>query len=181
MQIDPAILLAEELRLTEEALTKATQGYSNSNRRENGKLVSLLLRRTKRLLSESAKILPTSALGAAELLNIATRRLPFSCAQYASHLYEISERLAEGVRTQNDLIWLRAFSEGLDEGFLGKDGNVIASWIRLAILGASRPILVYRSARAERGRAPWKNAIEEFDAEVPGHINNSGISDTPQA
>lgn len=163
MQIDPVIVLAEDLRATEAALDKATQFYSRHNRREEGELVNLLLARLKRLYQEIRETVPTSALGAGELVRMAARRLPFSSARYASHLHEIADRLAAGSRLHTDLIWLRALEAALGEGVCGKDGDTIAPWLHLAVAGAARPVMVYRAVQSERGGPPWKNVLTPPD------------------
>jgi hypothetical protein len=164
MQIDPVILLAEDLRSTEAALDKATQLYSSDLRRENGELVNLLLGRLKRLYREIHETVPTSALGAAELVRMAARRLPFSYARYAAHLHEIADRLAAGRRLHADLVWLRALEAALGEGVCGKDGGTIAPWLHLAVVGASRPVMVFRSVRSELGGPPWRKVLAPPDA-----------------
>ena len=171
MQIDPVILLAEDLRSTEAALDKATQIYARDHRREDGELVNLLLGRLKRLYHEVCQTVPTSALGAAELVRMAARRLPFSYARYAAHLHEIADRLAAGSRLHADLVWLRALEAALSEGVCGKDGGTIAPWLHLAVAGASRPVMVFRSVQSERGGPPWKSvlapdAASGFDASM---------------
>src|ERR1700735_349625 len=98
MTIDPVILLTEDLRSTEAALDKATQLYSREHRREDGELINLLLERMKRLYHDIHETVPTSALGAGELVRMAARRLPFCYSRYAAHLHEIAARLSSGRR-----------------------------------------------------------------------------------
>ncbi len=163
MQIDPVILLADDLRSTEAALEKATQLYSVGHRREDGELVNLLLGRLKRLYHDIYETVPTSALGAGELVRMAARRLPFSYSRYASHLHVIADRFAAGCRLHADLVWLRALEAAMGEGVCGKDGGTIAPWLHLAVMGASRPVMVYRSVQSERGSAPWKSVLSYSD------------------
>lgn len=163
MQIDPVILLAEDLRSTEAALEKATDLYANGHRREDGELVNLLLGRLKRLYQDIHETVPTSALGAGELVRMAARRLPFSCARYASHLHDIADRLAAGRRLHADLVWLRALEAAMGEGVCGADGGTIAPWLHLAVAGASRPVMVFRTAQVERGGPPWKSLLAKLD------------------
>lgn len=159
MAIDPVVLLAEDLRTSEAALTKATEIYKTLHRREDGELVNLLLGRINRLFSDLCETVPTSALGAAELIGMAARRLPFSYSRYISHLHEIAERLFMGQRTHSDLIWLRALEAALADGLCGKDGDKIAPLLNLAIVGASRPVMVFRAATSVCGPAPWQGIL----------------------
>lgn len=159
MQIDPVILLIEDLRLTEGALQKATKSYSEWHLREDGELVNFLLSRLKRLYRETYEILPTSSVGAAELLRLAAHRLPFAYFRYGSHLHEVADRLSDGNKLHRDLVWLRALSAAIDDGALGKDGSAIVRWLQLAVAGASRPVIVYRAVRPGRGSPPWRDTL----------------------
>lgn len=163
MTIDPIILLAEDLRSTEAALDKATQIYFKEHRREDGELVNLLLARMKRIYHELCETVPTSALGAAELVRMAARRLPFSHSRYATHLHEIADRLSFGRRNHSDLVWLRAFQAALGEGVCGKDGNTIAPLLNLAVMGAARPVMVFRSVQPDRASPPWRSVLAYKD------------------
>jgi hypothetical protein len=163
MTIDPVVLLAEDLRSTDAALEKAAQLYSKEHRREDGALVDLLLGRIKRIYRDIYETVPTSALGAAELVRIAARRLPFSYSRYATHLHEVAERLSIGRRLHGDLVWLRAFQAAIGEGVCGKDGSIIAPWLNLAVIGASRPVMVFRSVEAMGGNPLWKNVLARLD------------------
>lgn len=164
MAIDPVVLLAEDLRLTEAALNQASAVYSKHQNRKDGELVSLLLTRMKRLYNDFFKTIPTSALGAAELVRMAAARLPFSHSRYATHLNEIADRLAMGRKVHADLVWLRALQAALGDGFCGKNGTEIAPWIRLAVTGASRPVIVFRSVQPTPGAAPWKTVLAQPEA-----------------
>jgi hypothetical protein len=79
-------------------------------------------------------------------------------------LHEIADRLSLGRRLHTDLVWLRALQAALGEGVCGKDGGAIAPWLNLAVIGASRPIMVFRSVQSERGNPPWKNVLAPLDA-----------------
>lgn len=159
MTIDPVILLSEDLRSTESALAKAMQIYAQGHRREDGELVNLLLGRTKRLHSDLFETVPTSALGAAELVRLTARRLPFSYARYAAHLHEIADRLSGGQRLHTDLVWLRALQAALAEGLCGPEGGKVSPLLKLGIAGASRPVMVFRAVQPVCGQAPWRNVL----------------------
>jgi hypothetical protein len=60
-------------------------------------------------------------------------------------MHEISERLMSGRRLRGDLIWLRAMAQALERGLFGDLGKCNASILNLAIQGAARPIIVFRS------------------------------------
>jgi len=163
MKMDPVVLLAEDLRATEAALDKATKLYARDRRREDGELVSLLLERIKRLYHDIYETVPTSALGAAELVRMAARRLPFAHARYASHLHGVAERLSDGHRLHSDLIWLRALEAAFADGVCGKDGGAIAPWLHLAVIGASRPVLVYRAVESRTANPTWKDVLARLE------------------
>jgi hypothetical protein len=169
MTIDPVIMLAEDIRSTEAALDKAAQLYSKDHRPEDGELVNLLLGRMKRLYHDLHETVPTSALGAGELVRMAARRLPFSHSRYSFHLHEIADRLSVGRRIHTDLVWLRALEAAMGEGDCGKDGRAVAPWLHLAVIGASRPVMVFRSVR---DRA--EQSILEERAGAPGHGPRTG-------
>jgi predicted ATPase len=159
MIIDPVVLLAEDLRMAETALAKATRIYRTDGLAQEGELVTMLLGRVRRLFGELLETVPTSAIGAAELVGMAAQRLPFSYARYAAHLHEIAERLAMGQRLHSDLVWLRALQAALVDGVCGKDGDKIAPLLNLAIMGASRPIIVFRAVMPVCGSAPWSGIL----------------------
>jgi hypothetical protein len=164
MAIDPMVLLAEDLRSTEAALDEASRAYFREHRKEDGEMVNVLIARLKRLYGETLKTAPTSALGAAELVRIAARHVPFTHARYATHLQEIADRLSLGQKDHADLIWLRALQAALAEGLCGRDGDTIAPWLKLAVIGASRPVMVFRSVLPDSDSPPWRNILSQFDS-----------------
>jgi len=164
MAIDPMILLAEELRSTEAALDEASRIYFREHKKEDGEMVNFLIGRLKRLYNDTFKTTPTSVIGAAELVRIAARHLPFSHARYATHLQEIADRLSMGQKHHADLVWLRALQAALAEGLCGRDGDTIAPWLSLAVIGASRPIMVFRSVQTDSGNPPWQAVLAQFDS-----------------
>jgi hypothetical protein len=159
MLIDPVVLLTDELHAIELALSRASQVYSQSGRREDGEVVNTLLARTKRLFTEIMETVPTSAIGAAGLVTLAAQRLPFSHARHAARMHNIAGRLAAGRRDQADLIWLRAMQAGLLEGIGAKEGGKTAQLIGLAIQGACRPVMVFRSVQPVSGPAGWRETL----------------------
>lgn len=145
MDMDPVVLLAEELRAAETALHAAVKRYEKDHLRENDKTVNTLLASIKSLYRDIAETVPTSALGAAEMIRLAAQRLPFSMARYANHFHEVADRLGAGRREHADLIWLRAMRAALKDGQGGEQGLKAEPLLSLALAGASRPVVVFRA------------------------------------
>ncbi len=145
MEIDPVVRLAEELRYTECALHGAVRLYERDHCQKNGEMVSTLLISLKSLHRAFLQTIPTSALGASELLRMAAQRLPDTQAATVRHFQEIADRLAAGRREHPDLVWLRAMRTALARGLCGDPGTKAAALLRLAILGAARPVIVFRA------------------------------------
>jgi hypothetical protein len=145
MQIDPVVFLAEELRCKERALRNAIKRYELDHARENGETVNALLGTLKGLYREFFETVPTSVLGASEMVRMAAQRLPFSLARYTNHFHEVADRLREGKREHADLVWLRAMRTALKEGQGGEQGAKAAPLLGLALKGAARPIVVFRA------------------------------------
>ena len=159
MTIDPVVLLAEDLRALDAALSKATQIFRASGRREDCEQVNLLLGRINAVSNNLFETVPTSALGAAELVSMAARRLPVSYSRYATHLQGIADRLSKGRRRHADLVWLRALQAALADGVCGEDGHKIKPLLNLAITGASRPVTIFRAATSASGPASWQGVL----------------------
>jgi hypothetical protein len=159
MEMDPVVLLAEELRMTESALRSAVKRYELDKLQENGERVNALLASLKSLYRDIAETQPTSALGASEMVRLAAQRLPFSLARYSGHFHEVADRLGEGRREHADLVWLRAMRAALNSGACGEQGLKAAPMLSLAIAGASRPVVVFRSV----GSTP----TEDFAVRLP--------------
>ena len=145
MEIDPVVVLAEELRATESALRCAVQRYERDQAQENGEAVNTLLTSLKSIYRDIAETMPTSAMGASEMVRLAAQRLPFSLSRYVSHFNEVADRLGEGRREHADLVWLRAMRAALKGGACGEQGLKAAPLLSLAIAGAARPVVVFRS------------------------------------
>ncbi|HET7085823.1 MAG TPA: hypothetical protein VFI23_13690 [Rhizomicrobium sp.] len=143
MEIDPVVLLAEELRATESALKNAVQCYEQEHLREQGEKVSELLKSLKTLYRDLAETEPTSALGAGELVRLAAQHLPFAMARYADHFREVADRLSQGRREHADLVWLRAMVAAL-KGASAENSQKAAPLLKLALAGAARPVVIFR-------------------------------------
>lgn len=147
MEMDPVLVLAEELRSIEGALRDAVKQYERDNHRENGETVNTLLASLKSLHHEFFETVPTSVLGASELVRMVAQRLPFAHANSIRLFQDIADRLAAGQRDHADLVWLRAMRVALTGGLCGGAGTKTAPLLRLAILGAARPIIVFRAVK----------------------------------
>ena len=145
MDIDPVVALAEELRATEQALRTAVRRYELDHVRENGETVNTLLAALKSLYRDIAETRPTSAMGAGEMVRLAAQRLPFSLSRYCTHFHEVADRLGSGRREHADLVWLRAMRAAMKGGACGEQGLKAAPLLGLAIAGAARPVVVFRS------------------------------------
>jgi len=145
MEIDPVVVLAEELRATESALRNAVHRYELDQAQENGEAVNNLLTSLKSLYRDIAETIPTSAIGASEMVRLAAQRLPFSLSHYVSHFHEVADRLGEGRREHADLVWLRSMRAALKGGACGQQGLKAAPLLSLAIAGAARPVVVFRA------------------------------------
>ena len=148
MAMDPVVLLAEELRTTERSLRAAIQRYETDRSSANGETVNVLLDAIKNLHRELTQTQPTSALGASELVRMAAQRLPFSLARYADHFNQVADRLSIGRREHSDLIWLRAMRAALRSG--EQQGVKAVPLLQLAIAGAARPVVIFRSPGGPR-------------------------------
>jgi hypothetical protein len=145
MEIDPVVVLADELRATEAALRVAMQRYEKLHKRENGDTVNSLLESVKTLRGDIFKTVPTSAIGAGELVRLVAQYLPFSFATYSTHFHEVADRLIAGQRRHDDLMWLRSMRAALAGGICGETGVKFAPLLELALKGASRPVVVFRN------------------------------------
>jgi hypothetical protein len=160
MEIDPVVVLAEELRATEKALRTAVRRYELDQVQENGEKVNTLLAALKSLYRDIAETAPTSAMGAGEIVRLAAQRLPFSLSRYTSHFHEVADRLGQGRREHADLVWLRAMRAALKGGACGEQGLKAAPLLGLAISGASRPVVIFRSLGEPPGNGTPQLPIE---------------------
>jgi hypothetical protein len=154
MPIDPIILLADEIRTLEKQIHTVCK-REGAYDRQGMEAVNLMVGRLRALYCELLETMPTSAIGAGELIRIAADRLPFAQGRYASHLYRIAERLGAGERAQADLIWLRALAEALGEDTDTAKGldNRTARLLAQAVKGMALPVVVYRAALPRRAPA----------------------------
>src|SRR6266403_1177344 len=116
MPIDPVVLLIEEIRHIGSDLRSVCKSNAPYSSQERTDSINRLRQKISTLYAALVETVPTSSLGASELVRIASRRLTFSHAAHAFHLDRIAERLGAGQRHQNDLIWLRAMVRALECG-----------------------------------------------------------------
>ncbi len=154
MPIDPVILIMERVRRAESDLRVESKLNSLNYSGARADLINTILMRIRKLYDELTQTVPTSSLGAAELIRIAAHRLPFSYARYACHLERVAERLGAGQRIHNDLVWLRALADALRAGEPDDRNDRTAAILALAIRGAAQPVLVHRALMPQRGMPP---------------------------
>ena len=147
MAIDPVIVLVEELRSAEATLRNAAKDCARGSRQERAETINRLLSTIKNLNHELQEAVPTSVLGAAELIRLVIERLPFSHMHYVDHYSEIARRLDCGQRSHADLVWLRAMLISLAGSGPGDCAPQAAPLLRSAIIGAARPVLVFRAVK----------------------------------
>ncbi|MBL6852460.1 MAG: hypothetical protein ISS15_15795 [Alphaproteobacteria bacterium] len=139
MQIDPVVALTARLTQAERRLREARLKHDNQ-------MTGRLLAAISLLNEELFSTVPTSVLGAAELLRVASNSLGEATGPpYAAHLREISTRLSNGSRELRDLIWLRSVQPALTGGLCGNDGIIAAPLIASALQGAARPVMIFRA------------------------------------
>jgi hypothetical protein len=151
MQIDPVVAITEKL-------LQAERGLRVARLKRDEKMTSRWLALIALLNEELYSAIPTSALGAAELLRRAANSIGDQGSSYAAHLLEIAERLSNGARALTDLVWLRSIRPALTGGLCGSDGVIVAPLIALAIKGASRPVVIFRAVLPPPRDDDWANA-----------------------
>ncbi|MEI9992622.1 MAG: hypothetical protein WDM86_21640 [Rhizomicrobium sp.] len=151
MQIDPVVALAQKLADAERALRDARL-------RRDEKMTTRWLAILSMLNEDLYTVVPTSPLGAAELLRKAAAPLGGAWTVYAGHMDAIAERLSNGSRALDDLVWLRAMRPALSSGMCGNEGVIVAPLVALAIRGASRPMIVFRAVFPPRNDDGWGHA-----------------------
>jgi hypothetical protein len=144
MPIDPVILMIEEIRKVGSDLRAQCKLNAQRHSQERDDSINRLRRRISKLYEDLVETVPTSSLGASELVHIASRRLIFSHAHHAFHMERIAERLGAGQRNPQDLIWLRAMVRALEAGKPDDRSARIAAILAQAIKGAAQPVLIHR-------------------------------------
>ena len=143
MPIDPVVVLAEELRNAEHTARAARA-------RNEDEHLTCLLARTVSLYNEISETVPTSALGAGELVCLAAANIASIDPRRSSQLQETAGRLKSGIRRQDDLIGLRKTAADFADSRFGEIGRSSAMLLHLAVRGAARPVIVYRAVEWTR-------------------------------
>ena len=159
MRIDPVLLLSDEIRSAEGALREVTRQQNRDGRKDYSRLAILLVERVKRLNAELVELQPTSAAGSAELLRVCADRLSLSQLRYVKQLHAVADNLSAGRCTSADLIWLRAVEVAARQGMLDSEGVLVAPFLRSAIIGASRPVVVSDSTWPSRDNPAWRTVL----------------------
>jgi hypothetical protein len=139
MNIDPVVELAEKLRKAE---LKLHDSRIRSDPVSSSDVVAEISALNERLYDA----VPTSALGAAELLERIAAALDEWSKLCAYRLREIAGRMGRGERSLEDLMFLRRLLPQFSRRLYGDEGFVVAPMLAAAIEGASRPVLIYRAA-----------------------------------
>jgi hypothetical protein len=138
MNLDPVVELAEKLRKAERKLHD-----------KRGRCDPICCREVVAEISALNELLyaaiPTSALGAAELLDRIASALDDSSKLCAWRLRQIASRLGCGQRLLDDFVFLRRLLPRFSRGLYGDEGLVVAPMLAAAIEGAVRPVLIYRA------------------------------------
>lgn len=144
MAIDPVIPLMEEIHTAEEELQRQAMRNVKAYSPVRDELITVMLARVATLYDDLYRVVPTSPIGAGALLDLVWRWLPPHYARYEQHLAQIGRHLQAGRRSTDDLVWLRALAAALDDDPYQNDNLRVV--LNAAILGASRPILIFRCA-----------------------------------
>jgi len=147
MPIDPVIPLLEEIRTAEEEVQRQSARNAACYSPRRDELIAVMLGRIASLYDDLYKTAPTSPIGAGALLSLVWRWLPPNYARHEQQLARIGSRLQHGQRATDDLVWLRALAAALDDDDCKNDNLRIV--LDAAILGASRPVLIFRRAVLE--------------------------------
>ena len=151
MQIDPVVEIAQKL-------LEAERGLRHARLRCDEEMTARWMEIISMLNEQLYDVVPTSPLGAAELVRKVAAILGGSWSAYAAHMNEVAGRLSNGTRTLSDLVWLRWMRSALAGGLCGSDGIVVAPLMALAIRGAARPIIVFRAVFPPRDDDTWSRA-----------------------
>jgi len=164
MPIDPVLLLIEEIRQAEANLHLDCKLNAQRFSQERTDSINRTGQKIRTLYADLVETVPSSALGASELIRIASCRLPLSHARHAYHLECIAERLGAGQRKHDDLVWLRAMVRALEAGKPDERDMRIAAILALAIRGAAQPILIHRLFVPPRSSRPDMDQLSQGPA-----------------
>jgi hypothetical protein len=156
MNIDPVVELADKLRMAEQKL-------HDDRIRRDPILCRQAVAEISALNERLYDAVPTSAVGAAELLERIAAALDETSKLCAWRLRQIANRLGCGERSLDDLVFLRRLLPQFSRRLYGDEGFVVAPMLGAAIEGAAQPVLIWRAAlppvakrwgRARAGSSP---------------------------
>jgi hypothetical protein len=158
-------------------LADATQRYNRRACPRELETISRLIDPTRRVFDQLCALVPTSAVGAAEMIKIAMSRLPAEYSRYEKHMHDIAERLSRGQRDHADLVWLRALEAALVERMPKTNSCKIASLIASAIAGISRPVIVPARRTKSRSRAGTKlSRLTQLETQLEDGLRSNASS-----
>jgi hypothetical protein len=144
--IDPVVLLAERMRVVDKAMQRVAR--RERSQPADAEVISAHFWQMEKLRGELLKVVPTSALGAAELLRAVIPQLQKSFPLHTDQIESIAARLADGQRQHSDFIWLRELHANLSKASLNPLGATLATFIQSVLIGACRPVLIYRAVNS---------------------------------
>ena len=145
MRVDPVIALMDEIERAYMALAEARD--VDDLRATRSELARIAMLHQRLIVTE-----PSTVIGAACLLREAASLLPQSQApSCGDKLRQVAAHFDEGRRRVENLVWLRRTAESLSAGASNDSARAAAELIRLAVKGASRPVLLYRAISSPAG------------------------------
>ncbi len=153
MQIDPVVALTEKLSQAEKALREARL-------RSDDKMVSRWLALISLLNEELYGTVPTSALGAAELIRRAAGSLGASQTGYATHMMAIADRLSKRLARAHRSRLAALDPPGADPRAMRQRGcDRGAAGVSSPSAARSRPVVVFRAVLPPRDDDSWVGAL----------------------
>lgn len=141
MHMDPVRMALEEIRAVERYLEELNNAPRSD--RHGGESRHLLEIWLESLRAAFLDLEPTSVIGSAALIRAAVDNLPDNLMEMALPLEAIAARMEQGERRTVDVIWLRSAAASLPRR---ADVADIRQLLDNAIIGAAKPILIYRAA-----------------------------------
>lgn len=138
MRIDPVIAIAEDLHRAETMIC-------DPQVRRDEELCRQLLSDISALNQHLFRAVPTTVLGAAEMLQRACLLVRENSTPVAGRMQRIAGAFARGERSLMDLVWLRRAAADMTAGLYNEEGVAAATLVLSALHGASRPVLVFRA------------------------------------
>lgn len=141
MTMDPVLLLVQDIQAAQLEL-KAVKGKAS-----HAAYAAAIEHQLIDLRHQLLHMIPTSAVGAAELIRYAAAILLPAFARHASHLRRIADRFSAGQRLLADICWLRQMAKAVEAGLCGDPGGA-DRLLDHAVRGATIPVIVHRNMKA---------------------------------